>query len=52
MLAHGGALVPNTPEGVREGVERLLDGSVPVLGVDYDEYNREAVKAFTDMILF
>lgn len=50
MLAHGGSLVPNTPEGVKEGVEKLLDESVPVLGVDYDEYNREAVKAFTDMI--
>ena len=50
LREHGGTLVPNTDEGVREGLDRLLSGRGRVLGVDYEDYNRKAVTAFESLL--
>ncbi|MBW3088450.1 CDP-glycerol glycerophosphotransferase family protein [Bifidobacterium sp. 82T24] len=50
LAEHGGKLVPNTDEGVREGLEFLLSGKGHTLDVDYEEYNRKAVEAFESML--
>lgn len=50
MIRYGGALVPNSSDGVREGVDRLVCGEVEPLAVDYDEYNKEAIEAFEGLL--
>lgn len=50
MLRHGGALVPNSADGIREGLNRLVRGEVQPLFVDYDEYNKDAIEAFEDLL--
>ena len=50
MQRYGGCLVPSTDEGIEEGVRRLLSGGVPPLGVDYDEYNRQAEAEFAALL--
>ncbi|MEE0706240.1 MAG: glycosyltransferase [Adlercreutzia sp.] len=46
LQKHGGTLVPNSAEGVEEGVRLLLSGEAPCMNVDYEVYNEEAVSAF------
>ena len=50
MRQHGGKLVPNTDEGVEEGLDYLFNNSGHTLGVDYEEYNRLAVDSFEAML--
>ena len=48
---YGGKLVQNSDEGVAEAVRLALLGELPVgLTVDYEEYNKEAVRAFLNVI--
>lgn len=50
MREHGGTLVANTADGVREGLDLLLDGRGRTLGVDYGRYNARAVAAFESLL--
>lgn len=50
MREHNGKLVPNSVNGVREGLEYLLSRNVRTLNVDYEQYNRNAVEAFESML--
>lgn len=43
MKKHGGFLVEDSQEGVYDGICRLYHGEIKVLGVDYEQYNRQAV---------
>ena len=43
MQRYGGCLVPST-------VRRLLSGGIPPLGVDYDEYDRQAEAEFAALL--
>ena len=51
MERYGGKLVENSDEGVAEALRlcmsRSLTGTLPV---DYEQYNREAVEAFLNVI--
>lgn len=50
MEQHNGCLVDSTTDGVYSGLSMLVNGEVPVLDIDYDEYNNQAVNAFYDLL--
>lgn len=50
MKDHGGYLVPATAEGLQNGMKAYDRGEVPVMHVDYEAYNRQAVKEFMELI--
>lgn len=50
MQKNNGVLVENSPEGVKKGFKMLIDGQVPLLTVNYEEYNRQAVEEFKKII--
>lgn len=50
MEKYGGTMVENSPEGVADGIQQLIEGSVPVMHVNYDNYNKEAVSQFESII--
>lgn len=50
MEQHGGVLVESSEAGILEGMERLHSGTIHTLGVDYAQYNREAVAQFEDLM--
>lgn len=50
MRESGGCLVANNQEGIFEGMRTMLEEGMPLLKVDYDEYNRDAVSAFEAML--
>ena len=45
-----GLVVPQTVQGVADGLERFLAGEVPAHELDPDEYNREAMEEFDRVI--
>lgn len=49
MLEHHGCLVENDEKGIEEGMRKLLRGEVPLLNVDYEAYNKEAVAQFNGL---
>lgn len=46
MQKHGGTLVEDSEAGILKGMEMLHSGQIGTLGVDYAQYNREAVAQF------
>lgn len=50
MEQHGGTLVESSEAGILEGMELLHSGKIGTLGVDYEQYNREAVAQFEAMM--
>ncbi len=46
MQEHGGTLVENSEDGLYDGMSKLLNGEIEPMGVDYEAYNQENVKAF------
>ena len=50
MKKYGGFLVPPTPEGLLEGLHSFDRGEVKVLHVDYEAYNKAAIKEFMELI--
>ena len=50
MKKNNGTLVANTQEGVEKGFRLLIDGKVPMLTTDYQEYNRQAIAEFKAII--
>lgn len=46
MKENGGLLVENSETGLYEGMKMLLNGEVPVMNVDYDDYNKKAIEEF------
>ena len=51
MNKYGGLLVENSEEGILNGLRSCMDGTVPKrLGVDYEQYNKEAVAQFESML--
>lgn len=47
---YGGLTVPQSEEGLADGMRRLLDGKVPFRPVDYTERNRRAVADFEALL--
>lgn len=50
MQKNNGTLVENTAEGVEKGFRLLIDGKVPMLTSDYQEYNTNAIKEFKEIL--
>ncbi len=46
MQKHGGTLVECSEAGLLDGMIRLADGKIPVMGVDYEKYNDEVREQF------
>ena len=49
MEYYGGKLVESSEAGILQGLELLYLGQVPPLGVNYEAYNRMALKEFEDL---
>ncbi len=50
MQKNGGTLVENSTEGLYRGMKAQLEGRVPVMGVDFEAYNREAIHEFYGLL--
>lgn len=50
MKKHGGVLVEDSQDGILKGMEMLHNGQVKPMNVDYDQYNREAIQEFEDIL--
>ena len=50
MKKYGGTLVENSEEGVYEGLKLLYENKVKPMNVDFEEYNKEAIKEFEDLL--
>lgn len=50
MKKYGGVLVPDSTQGLEQGMRKLFAGEVKPLTVDYEEYNRNAVSEFLQML--
>lgn len=50
MKKYNGLLVENSEQGIYNGLEKLYQGQVKVIDVDYDKYNQEAIQEFYDLL--
>ncbi|MDI9540571.1 MAG: glycosyltransferase [Bacillota bacterium] len=50
MKENGGKLVPNSEDGIYEGMLDLLNGKIKAMNIDYEEYNRKAIHAFENLL--
>lgn len=50
MKEYGGVLVENSEEGILKGMQDVSQGKIRSLGIDYDEYNKNAVDEFLNII--
>lgn len=50
MQKHGARIVENSEEGLYQGMQELLEGKVPVIDIDYEEYNKKALEEFYDLL--
>ena len=50
MRRFGGYLVPYSEDGVYEGMKAFDRGEVPVMNIDFEGYNRKAVKDFLELL--
>ena len=50
MLKHGGTLVPDSEDGILEGLRMLGENRVKPLNIDYDEYNERAIGEFEELL--
>ena len=46
MKDYGGYLVENSEEGILKGLYDFAEGNVNTLGIDYEEYNKNAIEEF------
>ena len=50
MKENGGTLVENNQEGLYQGMKKLLNNQVPVMEVDYEQYNKKAIEEFYNLL--
>ena len=50
MKENGGTLVENNQEGLYQGMKKLLNNQVPVMEVDYEQYNQKAIEEFYNLL--
>lgn len=50
MRDYDGYIVDNSQEGILQGMYDFMDGKVNTLGIDYEEYNKQAVQEFIDIL--
>ena len=47
---HGGYIVPCNADGIYEGMEAFMRGEVKAMNVDYEQYNKDAVAQFEELL--
>lgn len=47
---HGGYLVEPTVKGLKDGMQAFMKGEVKTMNVDFEEYNKNAVKQFESLL--
>ena len=50
MRQYGGHITENSEEGILQGMYDFKEGKVSALGIDYEEYNENAVSEFLNLI--
>lgn len=50
MQKYGGTLVENSEDGVYEGLQLLYENKIKPMNVDFEEYNKEAIKEFEKLL--
>ena len=50
MEKYNGILVDNSDDGVYHGLELLYENQVKTMNVDFEEYNKEAIKEFENLL--
>ena len=50
MRKNNGTIVENSNKGICSGMESLLNNEVKTMNVDYEKYNKEAIKEFYDLL--
>lgn len=50
MKEYGGYIVENSEEGILNGLYDFMEGKVNPLGLDYDEYNKQAIEEFNSIL--
>lgn len=50
MRRFGGYLVPYSVEGIYEGMNAFDRGEVPVMGIDFEKYNKNAAESFMNLL--
>ncbi|OLU47144.1 CDP-glycerol glycerophosphotransferase family protein [Faecalibaculum rodentium] len=51
LSRYGGLLVDDSEEGLVDGMQQMLEGKVPVLDIDYDSYNKNAIQEFESLLI-
>jgi CDP-glycerol glycerophosphotransferase len=49
MRENGGLLVPDTSEGILDGMRLFASGGIPVMNIDYSVYNKKAADRFREV---
>ncbi len=50
LKKYGGKLVPPSADDIKKAMEMEMKNSIPPLHVDFDRYNQEAVRQFTEVL--
>ena len=50
MKDYGGYMVENSEDGILNGLYDFMKGNVNTLGLDYEEYNKEAIEEFYSIL--
>ncbi|MCL2016786.1 MAG: CDP-glycerol glycerophosphotransferase family protein [Defluviitaleaceae bacterium] len=50
MEEHGGYLCENSEDGLLQGMQDFMDGKVPVMNVDFEEYNNKINVLFEELM--
>ena len=50
MKEHKGMLVENSEDGFYNGMKELLNDEIKVMNVDYEEYNKNAIEQFENLL--
>ena len=50
MKDYNGYIIDNSQEGILQGMYDFIDGKVNTLSIDYEEYNKQAVQEFIDIL--
>ena len=50
MKKYGGTLIENSEDGLYHGLELLYENKIKPMNVDFEEYNKEAIKEFEKLL--
>jgi len=50
LRKYNGHIVENSEDGILQGMHDYLDGKVHTMGIDFEEYNKEAIEDFCSIL--